>query len=342
MQFLRRFALVAVAGVSACPQFCPGPAPVTTGPGPLEVKFPGLADGDRPLLLFSGTREGACVQFEPHIGTPALLLANVSWVPSCPVEIDALAPGHGSYGRIADPLAPGGSAWFTTALSAGTLSITLGPVAPIPVAIWIVAARGDRVTAEALRDRQLSSAGPILEDFGPGFVLESASAFLNVGDVNPDCASADEISANPAVHDPKSINVYYVENYKNRPYSSYARNCWMEGQPGIIFVSWANENTPDVALAHEIGHALGLDSPPSPVGGHTNNVAGFDEFNLMYSGAPTVTNVSVGQSYATNFAAASWLNRPAAAAPSPVVRTCQDSWLDGPCPTLKLFVPSWP
>jgi hypothetical protein len=337
---LRRVAVLAALGLSACPPSSP-PPPVTPSPGSLQVVFPGLGGPDRPLLLYSGTEAGECVSFEPHIGTPSVNLSGITWDPACPVEIDVFTPGFGSYGQIADPLSPGGSAWFTNALAAGTLSIGLGPVQTIPLAIWIVADAGDRPAVEDLASRQFASAGPILEDLGPGFTLDTTTNFLNVGQVAPDCASAGFIGATAGVYDPRAINVYYVKNYLNVAYSNYAMNCWMQGQPEIIFVSWGNKFTPDVALAHEVGHALGLVSP-NAVGGHTNTVSGFDPFNLMYSGAATVTNVSVGQSYATNFSDKSWLNRPGSATPSSVSRDCQDSWTTGPCPTLKLFVPTWP
>jgi hypothetical protein len=342
-------ALCGLSAVVACPP-SGTPLPPTPPTATVTVAFPNATPTDRPLLLYSGQRDGACREYEPHVGTtsPSITLASVQYDSGCQVEIDVFAPAWGAFGRRLTISNPADSTWWANARATRHLTIELPTVTPIPTTLWIVSADATgHAQALALLERQLSAAAPVLEELGAGVTLGHPTPIdLDAAAVPPDCAKADVISTTPAIYNAATLNVYYVENYLNQPYSSYAKNCWMEGHPEIIFVSWGNENNPDPVLAHEVGHALGLFHPEKTnglsVGGHTNNLSSFDDDNLMYTGAPAVVNVSIGQSYALNFSQASWFNRTGSTVSRPVVQACQDSWGAGPCPDLTMFVAGWP
>jgi hypothetical protein len=308
------------------------------------VHFPGANNDERPLLLYSGRRDGKCRKFEMHVGKdmPDLTLENTSYDSACPVEVDVFAPGFGAFGRSLTDSNVADKAWLDGGLSSGKMEIPLPSHAPVPVTIWIVASAAERGKAVSLFDRQMSIAEPILKEMGAGLLVTYPGGLQDlVLSAKPDCKDGDGMSADAARYTAHTLNVYYVKNYLNAAYGSYAITCWLEGHPEIIFVSWGNQNTPDIALAHEFGHALGLTHPNS-IGGHTYDVSGFNDYNLMRTGAASITNISVGQMYHMNFSADTWFNGGLSSTPRAVIHKCQDTWNTGPCAKLKLFKSKWP
>lgn len=307
------------------------------------VEFPGATSADRPLLLYSGMRGGTCQAFEPFVGTPSVTLPDVSYDPDCPVELDVFMPGHGAIVRIGSADSPDGVGWFTDALTDGTLTITPGDPRSERVHAWIVAEGADRERAKAVFGEQRDAALQVFDRDGPGLELSFAASNLAVSALGlPDCARSGEIAGNSAIFDAAAINVYFVRNYMDIPYSAYGENCWREGHPEIVFVAWGNEVArPPGTLAHELGHSNGLYHPTS-VGGHTNALPGFSAGNLMEGAIGIVLNVSIGQSYAINFSRDTWLNRPAGTTPGAVARDCQDTWETGACPKLGTYMAGWP
>ena len=324
----------------SCSSSCTGPTPITTAN--ILVSFPGTTAADPALLLYSG-REGAnCVSYKPYVANPTVTLPDVSYDPACVVEMDAFAPLLGSFGNWVDPAVAGSEGWLTAAIDAGSISIALPDLTPVPLQIWLVAGAPLGVTkAKAMRDRLLDKAFPILETMGIGLSLDTTSKVLNPSLLPvPMCTNSSSISTNSAIYNTNRINVYFVQDYANIQNLTPAYNCWLQGHKEIIFVSWDNTNVVDPTLAHELGHALGL-VHPNAVGGHTYLVAGFDAYNLMASNTD-VTNASIGQLYAFNFSSDSWLNRAGSPFIRPVVRSCQDVWGAGVCPALTLFQTGWP
>lgn len=327
---------------------CPKETPPATGD--LVVSFTGAAAANPSLLLFSGVQNATYESFAPTVQAAgsSVTLDAVSWDASRGAEFDVFTPERGAFGRRVENSSAADVKWLTDAIAKGTLDIAIPPLLSLPITVWMVATTpADQALASAMYQRQRLSADALLQQLGAGFALDFAEATLPSGSVPPDCNAASVIIGSGTHFANDRINVYYVKNYLDVPYASYAINCWMVGHPEIVFVSWDNSENPDVALAHEFGHALGLVHPrlkttPSEIGGgHTDGVSAFSAHNLMESGGATVTNISVGQMYNMNFSSDSWFNRTPGFT-RPVSRPCQDAWGAGECAALTLFVSGWP
>ena len=76
----------------------------------------------------------------------------------------------------------------------------------------------------------------------------------------------------------------------------------IKGDANVTFIG-GNANL--ATLAHEIGHAFGL--RPGDQGGHTNNLQGFDENNVMWGGGSQArSHFSLGQAFRMNTQADEW------------------------------------
>ena len=349
------FLVVTLAG---CPGSCPRtptpppdllrtrlPTPVPVPPpsvpdvADIVVSFPGAAE-TRPLLLYSGSRDGSCRHFEPFVGQPNVLLMGVAYDPGCPAEIYVFARGSSAFGLVVDPLKPGSELWLKDALASKTLSVPLAPPVQLPLHLWLVADAADVTEATDLRDRLLNKAYPIMDALGTGVTLDTITSVLASTAIKYDCDDFAAIISKSAVYDVNRLNVYLVRNYLESDWTP-AYNCIDVLHPEIIFISWGYANQQDPTLAHEIGHSLGLTHPLS-LWGHTIGVAPFKNGNFMWNGAD-ITDVSIGQLYAMTFSRDSWLNSDKSAFKRPDSRLCQDSWSAGSCPALDAFVAGgWP
>ncbi|MCE9602753.1 MAG: hypothetical protein K8S21_11170 [Gemmatimonadetes bacterium] len=312
------------------------------------MSFPGVAE-TRPLLLYSGSRGGACRRFEPFVGDPDVLLEGVAYDPGCPAGIYVFARGASAAGLTVDPSEPGSELWLTSALTSKVLSIPLASPIRLPLHLWLVADETDVAQATALRDKLLDAAYPIMDAMGTGLTLDTISSVLGSGALAYDCASAAAIIGEPETYEQGRINVYFVKNYLQSDWTP-AYNCVDVLHPEMIFISWGYDNIPKPTLAHEIGHSLGLvhpqteDGPYGPVQiwGHTFEVDPFKSGNFMWTG-PAITNASIGQLFALNFSSESWLNLDGSPFKRPQARPCQDDWGAGACAALNSFVPGgWP
>jgi hypothetical protein len=125
-----------------------------------------------------------------------------------------------------------------------------------------------------------------------------------------------------------------------------ARSCLpTAGHAQVVVIEWSAREAG--LLAHEMGHALGLRSPPMAYEGHTDNYVTFDNAGVMTVSGPLGGAIryrddfSVGQAFRMSFHADSWMNWWLQTGPSPPPsRTCgaQDSWPInlGDCPRLHL------
>ena len=154
------------------------------------------------------------------------------------------------------------------------------------------------------------------------------------------------------MQDPARLNVYFVREIK---FIKDGLTCYGNKDPDatryVIFVA-NQEHTPST-LAHEIGHALGLnmrptmaDKTPGQDEGDVNELE-LDPYlpvdNLMYSGVGNVGHITVGEVYRMHFDQRSWLWRGRAASGG-YPRECQASPVDGGnCPPLTLHpTRGWP
>ncbi|HEX6314362.1 MAG TPA: hypothetical protein VFZ73_05860 [Gemmatimonadaceae bacterium] len=336
-------AALTVAGLLAFLVTCYGndqkPDPPTTV-SDITVDFPGTPAATRPLLLYSGREGSACVAYESSIADPTVILDDVSYDVACEVEIDVFAPGLGAFARNVDPGTAGSEQWLLDAIASGTMSIALPPLTRVPVRLWLVGLNSEIPTVRLVRKKQLDKALPILDVLAAGLTMDTSSVELNALGVVPNCANASTIAANLAIYEPSRINVYIVHGYDNDPTSSYGFNCFEQGHPEILFISWGNAFLHPTTLVHELGHAMGLQLPSADYG-HTYGEADFSDWNLM-AGGPEVKDISIGQLYAMNFSTLSWLNRSGSPFGRPVKRTCQDTWEGGECPALTMVKPGWP
>jgi hypothetical protein len=138
----------------------------------------------------------------------------------------------------------------------------------------------------------------------------------------------------PYQYDEEAISVYYVDwiDYPTDPIHAGARgvHChfWNQGKPGpVIFISYTKHST--ITLAHEIGHALGLDDEEEALG----------VLNLMHNlapdgplGADARSRLTVGQVFRMNVWNDSWITTvPTATRPTRLCRTASE-----PCPPVDL------
>jgi hypothetical protein len=335
----RRLAVASALLLPSCdPDLVP---PTPSGTASIVVDFPGTTATYPPLLLYSGREGTTCEKYEPDVANPTVTLVDVSDEPLCRVEIDVFSPMRGAFARDIDAAAIGDEDWLLDAINAGVLSITPPSLRRVPIHIWLVTGSGLLAQVEAVRDRLLNKAYPVLEMLGTGLTLDTVSTTLSPTALTANCRAAGSISTNSAIYDASRINVYFVFYYGNNPGLTPARNCWIESYPEIVFISWGDPNVTDPTLVHELGHALGLIHPTLITGGHTDYTAGFNAFNLMASNTD-VLDISIGQLYALNFSSDSWLNRSGSPLSANVVLTCSDTWAATPCPSLKMFQAGWP
>jgi hypothetical protein len=181
----------------------------------------------------------------------------------------------------------------------------------------------------------------------------TAAQIAVIGDKG--CEKADAIVQNFRPYDRSRINIFFVEKIGIADWRGY--NCvdTMTGnsspKPNIVFVSLGSR-TP-ATLAHELGHALGLQGPTGHTGppgmwGVDKAMTGFTSTNIMWTGlnadeGAQQKHLSLGQAYRMNATNESWLHATGAAVSGIVLpsRACHaNSWLDKtPCPPLAFDVP---
>jgi len=310
-----------------------------------HLEFPLLDGVHSGAVLFSGYRNGRCQNDVFCIGTPDVYLGDVEWGPhpdnACPkYEVVAFAAGRAP--KVLPGTAPfefpsPDSDWFPAP-------------ALVKVHLWEI-----DEGAWADHESQTLTAKAVFEKVGSGITLEITLSPRQPVDPtdqpNYYCnqSSADAVRVLPG-YDAERINVYYVASIWG-PYEGLT--CQNPNDAGgawdILFIQ--NGATPNV-LAHELGHALGLNR--TATFGVTEMRTGdsdeldmgraFGDNNLMNYHKLDPTSLTIGQIYRMHFDVRSWLHKGKAAVAGGYPRQCQDSPVaEGDCPPLALSAPeAWP
>ena len=195
----------------------------------------------------------------------------------------------------------------------------------VPISLWMSTTTEDKtVLTDKMLNVHLLRANTILTQSMTGMVLvadvSSDAPPTTVGDadavsgakaaIGSGCANVAKIKAKPEIYDPARLNVYYVDDITSGG-SLGGHTCTVEGARNIIFID--DNQIGDHLLAHEIGHALGLDRP---AWGHTQALGGFyadgtpdhNALNVMNELADAPNYFSLGQAARMNLNDSSWVN----------------------------------
>lgn len=210
------------------------------------------------------------------------------------------------------------------------------------------------VEPEKLARNDVDWANVLYQDNGVGVRINaqyhpvSTSGDLSafVGADPYDCVIPPTLPSDPTktdyAYEPAAVSVYYVDRINFPPDPSYPSvrgiqcHYWYSGNPAgtppgkgpVIFISYSHHSP--VTLAHELGHALGLNDEEGRLG----------RLNIMHNllpdgplGADARSRFKVGQAFRMNVWNDSWINT---RLPRPPHRTCDDAQH---CPPMGWDVP---
>jgi hypothetical protein len=149
--------------------------------------------------------------------------------------------------------------------------------------------------------------------FTPAGSLTQAQVAI-IGDY---CDAVDGLKQS-SLYDPVRVNVFFVESIGGGDGWLRGVNCFPTASgnttstPNVIYIS-LSERSPNT-LAHELGHALGLQLATGHTGsGDEAMIEGFKKVNIMWKGlesdeATAQKHFSLGQAYRMNADNSSWVN----------------------------------
>jgi len=307
--------------------------PLSTAPDKVTLTNQVPATGSATVLI-DGPRSSGCANDDVFLGAGSIdvgsLLAPKS---TCPAEVAVFSSGN------AMALDTAVKTWTNN--GGDVRPETLKPPIRVPVVIWVdtLVPSGTNGPLDDLKDAMvyfLDNKAGVDFDTTAGTVktVASATARRTIG-YSCDSASA---ARRGNYYLAGVLNVYYVHDIHlgasyDKSTAPRGWNCVDHGAPNQLYVSMIDRA--NTTLAHEIGHALGLQVPYN---GHTDWLQGFDESNLMWSYQDVIDrdHIALGQAYRISADSNSWLNLP----PS-TLRTGQPArdcgcnpFHDRPCPVL--------
>jgi hypothetical protein len=260
----------------------------------------------------------------------------------CLAEIAAFAPGAGVV-AAGWPLSSTGEVSVVN----GALHVPFPRLRTLKVAVWVLT--DDTKTPQWVID-QVAYANDLFSRSGVGIVLDTVvrTVPLNLtledlykGGCQKVKALQDELLYHPGV-----VNAYLYrwDDVANRGVSCTAKGENLAYEPSALFVYSADFNR---TLAHELGHALGLQEPNH---GHTEYAEGFEcpphPPNIMWGSLPpdlvgAEEDITLGQAYRMNVDSLSWWNLPptvsaVSIAPVPAMTRRCDAEGAKHCPPLAL------
>jgi hypothetical protein len=191
-------------------------------------------------------------------------------------------------------------AWPASARDA--LRVAVEPPLAVPVHTWILydpcseqtCTREERLWSQKRVQTYTERANKIWSDARSGLKFENVAVTDRTRDPasraawDLGCTSEGDAARAAIGRAPNALNVYYVRE-------TGPRGLWCE--PDTILINW---NAYDTTLAHEFGHALGLE--------HTEHIRGMREDNLM-NGSGAMRTLTMGQVFRANFSSGSIVNR---------------------------------
>jgi hypothetical protein len=218
----------------------------------------------------------------------------------------------------------------TVAWQSAPISLPLKPEIPVPLNIWVPATMNKATIID-----QVKLAKMLFEQNLVGIDLTvptaaDISTYPASTSAGSGCASTTQL-VEGALYDPARINVYYVPLIIP---DALGYACYEWGAPNIIFIKVGT--AADYVLAHELGHAFGLQYAPN---GHEADPVRFPD-NIMsvgVYGSPgnTRNHFSLGQVFRMNVDTRSALNLPRGSGPTATpfrdgtVRVCEETVNDG-------------
>jgi hypothetical protein len=289
-----------------------------------EVELLDNRGGDSSVVLLDGLRGETCRDDDLLRARGSAQLEDVkATTPGCNSELAVFSAGDAMAMQAPENRWKDGCG--------DQVRVALQPPLRVPITVWLVRRNADSEAAAAILH-----ANEVFDRNKTGIVFTArtrdvtSSIAANRATILG-CANADRLREGD-FYDPKRINVYYV----SQPWPASAfytgQNC--KSHRGIIFIGpAANVAT----LAHEFGHALSLFGGKKE-GGHTEDVDGFDENNVMAGGGPpTRSHFSLGQAFRFNVDPRSWVNvnglRSGPTQPCPAMQPPEP---DPRCPRLQL------
>lgn len=261
-----------------------------------------------------------------------------------PNEVALFVPGRAAEIR---PLA---STHFTAAAGDIVSATSSTPPIPLDVTVWyFVETGGGGYTPIERATDDLALAQRILERTRAGVRIGSidhrVQAITQDLPAGTGCTQiAGTLGFTPV---PKRLNVVLVEDiaFPSAPFGLACPN--LAGDISLIVIDAGAIS--ETTLAHEIGHVLGLASPPFPSWmyetGHVDEYAshGFDETNLMWAYPDPRPregrrNLTLGQIFRFHADQASWINNQSMRPSTDRTADCGGSPLQGGCPRLALEI----
>jgi hypothetical protein len=282
------------------------PAPLVVGDQvTVPASLPGTADAV--VLARGGVQTGTCLYDRLRKGRGTLEIGQLTPNAACKSDVLLFAQGSAMSDTPRN--------WTT-----GSDAVTLPEPPPrviVGYSMVLVAKGGTSAqqagsdTVQAIRRFDQNRSG----------ITFQASRIVRPRDLTPgdiqtigqpcDPAALANLATKPKLYDPNHLNVYFLPG----SLSWRGWTCFREGFPKVIYVSIAGDSPG--TLAHEFGHALGLQDWPGNKAGHTGAVGtariqGFMYPNLMWTGlndlqASEQWHFSIGQDYRMNMDDQSWM-----------------------------------
>jgi len=261
----------------------------------------------------------------------------------CLAEIAAFAPGAGVV-AAGWPL----SSADEVSVVNGALHVPFPPPRTLNVVLWVLTKETE--TPQWVVD-QVAYANDLFSRSGVGIVLNTVVKTVQPTSTLEEryrsgCPSVPAWRTEGYLYTSGVVNAYLYqwEHVANRGVSCTAKGENLVYEPSALFVYSADFNR---TLAHELGHALGLQEPNH---GHTEYAGGFEcpphPPNIMWGSLPpdlvgAEEDITLGQAYRMNVGSLSWWNLPptvsaVSVAPFPAMTRRCDAEGAKHCPPLAL------